>query len=70
MSMCLDKLRYADKVIAVKVAQEYTVQSHRKGSNTRLNGKSYGKGKNFRVYLCPICKGYHLTTKPKRRDKV
>jgi len=69
MSMCLGKMRFSDKETAQRVADLYTQQSNKKGSNTRTNGKSYGKGLVYRVYHCPICNGFHHTTKPKRESK-
>lgn len=68
VSMCLGKIRFESEEIAQRVADKYTADSHKKGANNRLNGRTYGKGLFYRVYACPICHGYHHSTKPKGKQ--
>lgn len=68
MSQCLTKLPYRTKKLAERAAEIYTAQSHRKGSNTRLNGRSYGHNLVYRAYKCRIGDHYHLTTKAKNTN--
>jgi len=69
MSQCLTKLPYRTKKLAERAAEIYTAQSHRKGSNTRLNGRSYGHNLVYRAYKCNICSAWHLSTKPKKGSR-
>lgn len=46
--MCLKKRKYKSQDLANKVAEECTIKY----------------GKPHRVYYCPLCGYYHLTTKP------
>lgn len=50
MPMCKGKVRYGTRERAVKAATRYS----------RI-GIGYS-----RIYECPACKGFHLTTKPLR----
>lgn len=50
MSQCLGKMVYRDRAIATRVADNYTRTNYQK--------------RTFRVYTCPICDEFHLSTVP------
>lgn len=52
--ICAKKIRYSDELTARAAASYWCVQKDRK--------KSY-------IYECPVCKGYHVTTKRRKSRK-
>ena len=52
--MCFNKKRYPGMIQAFAAAGTVTARF----------------GIDQRAYHCPICKGYHLTKKPRREDPV
>lgn len=53
--MCIGKKRYSSFIAVMAVIGKISVILDRKTA---------------RSYPCPLCKGFHITTKPLREDKV